>query len=298
MPRARFTRTMDVVLRADIEPEASAAVARAEQLGFALRFEGALSPAECAALRAAAAPALRPLDGEFLPTQRGGSRALLRCEALALALWRRLAPSICEAFRGARPFGFGCEGTWRPTGLNPVLRVSRAVPGDAGFAPHRDGNFVERAGRRSALTLLVHLGGTGGATVFYEAAAPRLPGASLAAELAGGYSELGRVAPKEGAALVFPHAALHAGEAPQGAPRWSLRTDVLFEGPSSGGGCAAARRMTELYRSAIDLEAAGEVAGASALYERALSLRQCAAPGRCPPPPATACSTAATPASA
>merc|ERR1712136_244210 len=94
--RERFTRTTDVVTEAAFTPPSCVSSLAATNFVEGMMVDGALSPEECASLRAVAATALRPLDAEFLPEQLGGSRALLRCDMLTVTLWRRIERVVCQ----------------------------------------------------------------------------------------------------------------------------------------------------------------------------------------------------------
>ena len=195
---------------------------------------------ETAALRAAAhAVGWRRDDVGSLESHDTASitRRLDYCELLlwpetAQRLWRRIEP---HAPAGA-------------AGVNARLRLFRYGP-DAVYRKHVDGSWPEafltedgeyvvdksEGRKRSKLTLLVYLsdGFEGGGTTFYGAAAGK-PGEVVAVA----------VAPREGAALCFPHgdaedSPVHEGSAVFPGARgvkhkYIVRTDVLFE--VGGGG--------------------------------------------------------------
>ena len=111
-----------------------------------------LSPAECHAIvEAATTLGFASVDWEYSASYRDCDRVVAESEPLAELLWQRLRPLLRrEDIEGVRPTGWGNEGTWRPTKLNRLIRVSRYGPGHH-FAPHRDGSFVLDDEHRSIL---------------------------------------------------------------------------------------------------------------------------------------------------
>jgi hypothetical protein len=152
-----------------------------------------------------------------------------------MLIWPETAERLWRRIKSHAPAG--------AVGVNARLRLFRYGP-DAIYRKHVDGSWPEafltdegeyvvdksQGKVRSRLTLLVYLsdGFEGGGTTFYGAV-PGRPG------------EVGAiaVAPKEGAALCFPHgdaedSPVHEGSAvfpgARGAKyKYIVRTDVLFE---------------------------------------------------------------------
>ena len=130
---------------------------------------------------------------------RDNLRALLIDPGSADALYALLLPAL--------PHLPG----WRPSRLNPHLRLYRYGPGGY-MAPHTDGAFRADDQEQSHLTLLLYLQDacTGGETVLHLPDGPQT------------------VAPRARRALLFPHTARHEGRPVQRGEKIVLRTDVLF----------------------------------------------------------------------
>eukprot|EP00439_Symbiodinium_sp_Y106_P018556 s2324_g2.t1 len=63
---------------------------------------------------------------EFPASLRNNSRLIHFSDALALALYRRLAPYLAHRdVYLVQPMGFGAEGRWKPVGINPCFRISQ-----------------------------------------------------------------------------------------------------------------------------------------------------------------------------
>lgn len=127
---------------------------------------------------------------------RDNDRVIVDDPDLASELWRRLAPDV-PAFLGGRQ-------AW---GLNERWRLYRYEPGQS-FAPHFDAPYRRGDGEQSMLTLLIYLndGFEGGETSFEEIT----------------------VAPERGAALLFRHERMHAGEPLRSGRKYALRSDVMY----------------------------------------------------------------------
>ena len=201
-----------------------------------------LTRREAAALRAAAHAVGWRRDDDVSVGSDGATTATTtrRLDYCELLLWPETAQRLWRRIESHAPAG--------AVGVNARLRLFRYGP-DAVYRKHVDGSWPEALltpdgqyvvdkseGRvRSRLTLLVYLsdGFEGGATTFYGAA-PGTPGEVRAVA----------VAPREGAALCFPHgdaedSPVHEGSAVFPGARgvkhkYIVRTDVLFE--VGGGG--------------------------------------------------------------
>src|SRR5882672_2485632 len=132
-------------------------------LGFTV--PGVLDAAACGAMIARieglgpeAAPVSTARGFVMMPDVRNNTRVMFDDEALAAALFGRLAGAL-----PARLFGR------RAVGVNERFRCYRYEPGQY-FAPHSDGAFRRHHHERSELTLMVYLNDdfTGGVTDFLE----------------------------------------------------------------------------------------------------------------------------------
>lgn len=85
-----------------------------------------------------------------------------------------------------KPYGFGVEGQWFPSGINSCFRYSRYQAPSVGFDYHRDSCYVETADKRSVLTLLIYLNDDydGGTTDFVQTKSPRKIGQIVSEEMA------------------------------------------------------------------------------------------------------------------
>ncbi len=165
----------------------------------------------------------------------GSWRATAVDQGLADALWERLRTVLpcVRTFGTDDPTDHGGHPTWRPVGLNPVLRFIRYAPGGT-LVPHYDAGHDFGDGRHHTLTsVLISLDGRG-ATRFLIDGQRHLPlpwrafDDPAAARIAHGTLE--RVALNAGEALVFDHRVLHDAE-PWAGPgdRVVLRTDVIWQ---------------------------------------------------------------------
>ena len=195
---------------------------------------------------------------------RDCTRCSLERPELAALIFERLRPHLdhevhvdgseeCR-LRGLPAGDEELHGTWRPSGVNPVIRVCR-YPGDGRghFGPHQDSAIEFSRHERSLLTLNGYLAtmpeGVGGCTRF------------LIDELPMFKDERGRftvehpadvvraaIRPETGGAATFYHGLMHDSEPLlEGAPpKWIWRTEVVYQrDPSS---CPQIDRATELAR--------------------------------------------------
>lgn len=140
-------------------------------------------------------------SGEVYREIRNNDRVIHEDAELAAALYER-----------ARPFLVG-EWMYRtPTGFNELWRYYRYVPGQR-FKLHGDGAHVRPGGEESQFTFLIYLNDDveGGSTNFHF-----------------GASEVLKVRPRAGTALVFMHKHLHEGAEVLGGKKYVLRTDVMY----------------------------------------------------------------------
>ncbi|MES1908944.1 MAG: hypothetical protein MHM6MM_001777 [Cercozoa sp. M6MM] len=192
-----------------------------------IRIDNFLSERECQQLIEAAenngGTRLLPLSQEYPQQYRSGKRFLTLAPEFVDVMWQRLSPLFDRTEkRGMVPFGHDKSTKWKPCGINPMLRITKYDPGDK-FSPHRDSGFVAAPGIESAMTLLVYLNHDckGGHTLFYN-------DRSISRVVPGKNIKL-REVPKTGAALLFPHDVIHAGDTVESGNKYILRCDVLFE---------------------------------------------------------------------
>lgn len=167
----------------------------------------ALSPAECARLRAvafeggfAAAPVTTARGPVMRPDIRNNTRFMTDRADLAAELWDKTGPALATWLAGLAVCGF-----------NERLRFYRYVNGQ-GFAPHLDGHYA-RPGteQRSTHTVLFYLsdGYEGGQTVLYRHDV--------------------QFRARMGEALVFEHRQLHEGAPVTQGEKVVCRTDLMVD---------------------------------------------------------------------
>jgi len=214
--------------------------------GRGMLIENLLSRAEAAELREAAlAQPWIPvgLDGMASSLQPGGEigswRASTFSPELAQALWTRLRGAVGDLHQlgPTSPADHTHDGTWRATGVNPLLRLIRYRRGGQ-LVPHQDGPYVDADGQqRTLMSLVVYLGksgsATGGATRFIQDPGEGLPLAerdlSDWTRAAREDEVIARVDPPPGSALVFWHRVLHDAEALSGdGEKLIIRSDITF----------------------------------------------------------------------
>src|SRR5579872_1452252 len=85
------------------------------------------------------------VDREFKKDERDAYRALIMSNQLANTLWNRIEHVIDNTTvnKKLKPFGFGTEGEWKPSGINPCFRYSYYDAPSIGFAPHRDSCYIK-----------------------------------------------------------------------------------------------------------------------------------------------------------
>jgi predicted 2-oxoglutarate/Fe(II)-dependent dioxygenase YbiX len=137
---------------------------------------------------------------------RNNGTALIRDDAVAAALWARIAAHVPETMAADWDGG---RRVVRALGLHRPLRIYRYQVGQQ-FGLHNDQSYAGPGGSRSLLTLLVYLDDDmdGGETEFPE------------------QGQI--VTPRAGDALWFQHMVLHAGRAVTRGVKHVLRTDVLY----------------------------------------------------------------------
>lgn len=239
------------------------------------------------------------LNHAYAPNQRQAERLCVVDEQLSLLLWKRLAallPHLVEdkvvplGFYSTTPNAAASE--WTPVGLNPCCRVSQYRAPSAGFTAHFDAPYVAAPGRRSTWSVVLYLTDVG-ETVFYDAppggGERDVAGLTIAEEISvrGGIGQYRqhRIPGKRGRCLVFPHDVLHAGApliSSDRGPKIVLRTDVIVTNAAATLPSVSATVSDDhalavaWFHEAQNRELGANVAGASEVYERALSLRRAA----------------------
>lgn len=175
-----------------------------------IRFiRGFLSPAECVDWISQSESAgfeeatINTARGQLVAKGvRNNDRLIWDDVALAEAWWERARGHIPSTLRG-----------WEAVGLNERFRFYRYGAGQR-FAQHRDGSFERSRNESSWLTFMVYLNQDfqGGTTKFDVLGLP----------------EPLVVQPVAGAALLFKHDYLHAGEPVISGRKYVLRTDVMY----------------------------------------------------------------------
>lgn len=154
-------------------------------------------------------------------------------EQLARALWMRLAPHVpaVRVVDGRTPTDVGELPVWRADGVNPLLRFIRYTAG-GGLVPHYDSTYVYGAGRRTLMSVVLHLtGGSGETRIIKDGQAGR-------ARADMDYADWGRFARVEevesafasraGTAVVLDHRVLHDSAPVTAGEKIVLRTDINY----------------------------------------------------------------------
>ena len=161
-------------------PECRALIARIEELGCV------------------PAPVTTNRGFVMRPDIRNNTRVVIDDEALAAALFERVASHVPPVLAGADVIS-----------ANERLRCYRYERGQR-FAPHYDGAFVRNAQEMSRLTFMVYLNDdfTGGSTNFLHLEK--------------------RIEPRVGMALLFQHRLLHEGSEVTDGVKYVVRSDVMY----------------------------------------------------------------------
>lgn len=127
---------------------------------------------------------------------RNNERVIYDDEALAEELWLKVKPFVIPETK----YGVAC-------GLNERFRFYKYLPKQY-FRLHKDGSFIRNTKEWSAYTLIIYLNDDleGGDTTFPQFS----------------------VKPKAGAAIIFKHNILHAGEPVLSGVKYILRTDIMY----------------------------------------------------------------------
>ncbi|CAE7381270.1 unnamed protein product, partial [Symbiodinium pilosum] len=161
-------------------------IQRKDIVGRAFALRGILTPEEAAAYVASVTKAgfgQSDVAREFPSSLRNNSRLIHFSDALALALYRRLAPHLVHRdVYLVQPMGFGAEGRWKPVGVNPCFRISQYKEGEH-FATHCDGMYANDDDECSIYSLILYLNEDyeGGELEFTESGKTFRPTAGTAA---------------------------------------------------------------------------------------------------------------------
>jgi len=92
------------------------------------------------------------IDNEYPSDYRNSLRKSVFSEVLAETLFNRLLKVFRTSdFENIIPFGFGTEGKWFATDINPCFRFTKYYK-DHFFKKHKDGGFLINDNHRSILT--------------------------------------------------------------------------------------------------------------------------------------------------
>jgi len=241
-------------------------IQRQDLIGRAFALHGLLLPSEAASYCSNAARvgfAASDVAAEFPRDLRNNARLVHFSDALADALYRRLAPALChrDIFM-LQPMGFGAEGRWKPTGVNPCFRISRYQPGEH-FAQHCDGMYANNDGECSIYTLVLYLNDD------YEGGELEFSNSSVCFK------------PSVGTAVLFPHDMPHSALAVRQGSKYIARSELMFRCVDRERPPKEARfskdplfqRMAALYEHVGDLVKLGDVDATTQAYQEALGIQ-------------------------
>ncbi|CAE8624587.1 unnamed protein product, partial [Polarella glacialis] len=238
---------------------------REDVQGRAFALHGLLTQAEAASYVASAeASGFRGSDvqREFPSELRNNSRLVHYSDALAAALWRRLAPHLAHRdIYLMQPMGFCAEGRWKPVGVNPCFRISRYSKGQQ-FAEHCDGMYANDNGECSIYSVVLYLNDD------FSDGELQLPEQRL-------------FKPRSGSAVFFPHDTLHAARAVTSGTKYVARSELMFRCVNAGRPPSQPsfiddplfQRMAMLYEQIGDLASLGDAAATTAAYQEALGIQ-------------------------
>lgn len=171
--------------------------------------------------------------------------------------------------------GYGKEGVWHATGLNPCLRFCKYNAGGF-FRKHCDAMYARSEEERSLFTCMFYLNGDfeGGATRFLHIE-DRSGCMGDQYKLAPDDQVLASVAPETGSCILFFQPGLmHEGEDLYAGEKYILRTDVIFERDPATKPCRTPQQIeaARLVQEASAAEERKECDLACSLYRRAFKL--------------------------
>jgi hypothetical protein len=246
-------------------------------------IENLLSNDECQEILDKTANLYTNLKMEYLTSDRSAERFLNMNKSMATCIYDRIKHIVEEEHekKHLKPYGFGTDGKWMPTGINQCFRHSKYESPSIGFTFHRDSCYVENLNLRSVLSLVIYLNDDfdGGETLFVKSNAERKIGQIVSEELTEGYEILYKFKPRRGHAILFNHDIIHSGMPIHVGIKYIIRSDILFTNTTPTNNYDFQNnefflQAVEYYREANNQEMKGNVKAASELYERGLSLRQ------------------------
>ena len=245
---------------------ATPSIVREDVVGRAFALRNILTPAEAATYVASAQRSgfgHSDVSQEFPASLRNNSRLIHFSDALALALYRRLAPYLAHRdVYLVQPMGFGAEGRWKPVGINPCFRISQYKEGEH-FATHCDGMYVNDNDECSIYSVVLYLNEDyeGGELEFTDSGK--------------------RFRPTAGTAVLLPHDLSHAGLEVSKGIKYVARSELMFRCVDRRPPPAIPkyaddplfRRMAALYEQIGDLAAKGDASVTTKAYQEALGLQ-------------------------
>mmetsp|Transcript_45260 Transcript_45260/g.105617 ORF Transcript_45260/g.105617 Transcript_45260/m.105617 type:complete len:1013 (-) Transcript_45260:29-3067(-) len=241
-------------------------IQREDLVGRAFALRGLLSAAEAASFtRSLRRVGFGQSDvaREFPSSLRNNSRLIHFSEALASALYRRLAPHLAHRdIYLAQPMGFGAEGRWKPVGVNPCFRMAQYKEGEH-FASHCDGMYANDHDECSIYSLVLYLNEDyeGGGLDFTDTACCFRPSA--------------------GCAVLLPHDLPHSAGEVYAGTKYVARSELMFRcidrrRPPAVPKYAADplfQRMASLYEHIGDLVQLGDAEATTKAYQEALKIQ-------------------------
>ncbi|CAE7250436.1 unnamed protein product [Symbiodinium sp. CCMP2592] len=241
-------------------------IVREDVVGRAFALRNILTPAEAATYVASAQRSgfgHSDVSREFPASLRNNSRLIHFSDALALALYRRLAPYLAHRdVYLVQPMGFGVEGRWKPVGINPCFRISQYKEGEH-FATHCDGMYANDNDECSIYSVVLYLNEDydGGELEFTDSGK--------------------RFRPTAGTAVLLPHDLPHAGLEVSKGIKYVARTELMFRCVDRRPPPAIPKyaddplfkRMAALYEQIGDLAAKGDATVTTQAYQEALGLQ-------------------------
>lgn len=185
----------------------------------AFEIPGFLSPDECAALvswsesHGYEAAGFSGRSGTSrVQAVRNNDRIIDDDDERAEHLWRKLAPSLSEAWRVMDVMRRGAIGVYEVCGLNERFRWYRYGV-EQRFREHVDKMFHRKDGAVSLATVLIYLNGD-------------VVGGQTRVKLGSGAQIM--VEPQAGSLLCFDHRLLHEGMPVERGSKYVLRTDLMY----------------------------------------------------------------------
>lgn len=247
--------------------DSATSVVREDLTGRAFALHGILSPAEaasyCQAVSSSPGFAESDVKREFPVQLRNNARLVHFSSPLASTLYRRLAPALRhrDIFL-LQPMGFGAEGRWKPSSVNPCFRISRYQEGEH-FARHCDGMYTNDDGECSIYSLVIYLNDD------FEGGDLEFP------------DDTYWFKPSAGTAVLFPHDMPHTALEVFSGTKYVARSELMFrcldrERPPKVPRYAKDplfQKMAALYEHIGDLVALGDADATTKAYQEALGIQ-------------------------